>query len=324
MLHNQPIPCSRSALRAQPRAQVLPTGLIRNLAQFRLLRVPGWLSAVFLSLSFAGSAYANDLPRLETGHTDVGINYEDGNWDLHVHSESLEQEFAPEEVWLKVASSARTAVSTNSAFHFLGAPGSAVWMLPSSHRDDLLFLGLGTEEMAEGLFQKNQVNLALKSVEGPGFFSAYQLDAFGAPIILFNSRDGLDANDSRALTTGGHAHLNWVFTAPGQYRIGLQASGVLAATGETTTSEVAYYHFEVGALPRLDLVREQKADHLRLEWQSETNTLCQVQYRAEAGSGSWTNLGPPIAGNGQKLEERIETKPAHQLFRLSITYNGTP
>jgi surface-anchored protein len=197
------------------------------------------------ALVLAGPSRAADLPVLTSGHTDVGVNFEAGAWDLHVHAEELGLEYAPDAVWLQVGSAALTQVPTNAAFSFLGEAGAPLWVLPAVEQHDLLFLGLGTEEMASGLFSNDTVTLALKSVTGPGDFILYTLDMFGAPVVSMNSHDGIDASDVRTLTAGGHVHVNWVFTAPGQYRIGLQASGVLAATGETNTSEVAEYLFEV-------------------------------------------------------------------------------
>ena len=53
-----------------------------------------------------GSApvHAAELPVLTAGHTDVGVNYEDGAWDLHVHAEDLGEEYEPDAVWLQVGS----------------------------------------------------------------------------------------------------------------------------------------------------------------------------------------------------------------------------
>ncbi|MBK9137899.1 MAG: choice-of-anchor M domain-containing protein [Verrucomicrobia bacterium] len=276
---------------------------------------------VAATLALPGAVRAADLPVLTTGHADVGVNYEDGAWDLHVHAEDLGMEYEPDGVWLKVAASARTSVPSAPAFSFLGEPGAPIWMLPAIQRPDLLFLGLGTEELAAGVFSNNTVRLALKSVNGPGDFIVYQLDAFGSPVVSFNSRDGISSNDLRTLTAGSHVHVNWVFTAPGRYRIGLQASGVLAATGETTTSEVAEYLFDVGELPRLILSREEGHDHLHLSWLSETNARYQIQYRMDAVTGGWTNLGSPIAGTGDVIGEHIEPEHAAQFFRVLVDYN---
>ncbi len=191
------------------------------------------------------AARSADLPVLTSGHTDVGVNFADGAWDLHVHAEEPGLEYEPDAVWLRVASEAMTRVPTNAAFNFLGQAGAPIWVLPAVENHDLLFLGLGTEEMASGTFSNDTVALTLKSVSGPGDFVLYTLDMFGNPVVSMNSRDGIDAADARALTAGGHVHVNWAFTAPGQYRIGLQASGVLAATGETNTSDIAEYLFDV-------------------------------------------------------------------------------
>ncbi len=198
-------------------------------------------------LVLTNAARAADLPVLTSGHTDVGVNFADGAWDLHVHHHDS-GEFEPDAVWLQVGSEALSQVPTNAAFSFLGEAGALLWVLPAVENHDLLFLGLGTEELASGIFSNDTVTLALKSVTGPGDFVLYALDMFGNPVVSMNSRDGIGAADARALTAGGHVHVNWVFSAPGQYRIGLQASGVLAATGETNTSDIAEYLFDVQPL----------------------------------------------------------------------------
>lgn len=101
--------------------------------------------------------HAADLPVLTSGHTDVGVNYEDGAWSLHVHAEDLGKEYEPDAVWLKVGSSALSQVPTNAAFSFLGTSGTPIWVLPAVQQHDLLFLGLGTEEMASGIFSNDTV-----------------------------------------------------------------------------------------------------------------------------------------------------------------------
>jgi surface-anchored protein len=277
-----------------------------------------------LALSACGLALAvcaDDLPVLTTGHNDVGVNYEDGAWDLHVHAEDLGMEYEPGGVWLKVGGSARTTVPSAPEFSFLGTAGGTIWILPAIQKPDLLFLGLGTEEIASGIFSNDTVRLALTSVDGPGDFIAYQLDAFGTPGVFFNSRDGLGASDFRTLTAGGHTHVNWAFTAPGRYRIGLQASGVLTTNHETTTSEVVTYLFDVGELPRLTLAAAAGDNNVHLQWLSETNASYQIQYRLNDNSGAWTNLGSPIAGTGSVIQRSAENNQAAQFFRLAVDYN---
>jgi surface-anchored protein len=278
--------------------------------------------AAILAVAIQPMLPGASLPVLVDGHTDVGINYEDDAWDLHVHAEDTGMEYAPDAVWIKVPSSARTSAPDGAAYSFLGAPGNALWVLSAVQHPNMPFLGFGTEEMASGIFSNNVVQLAFKGVEGPGDFIVYQSDMFGKPVVWFNSRDGLDASDVQQLAAGGHTHVNWVFTAPGKYHVKFQASGVLAATGQTTTSEIAEYLFDVGDQPLLALNRETGHDHLHLEWLSETNTHYQIQQRANTDSGSWTNLGSPIAGTGGTIDEHIEPSQASQFFRVLVDYSG--
>jgi surface-anchored protein len=271
------------------------------------------------ALALAGAARAAELPVLNSGHTDVGVNFEAGVWDLHVHAEELGLEYEPDGVRLQVGSQALTRVPTHAAFSFLGEAGAPIWVLPALENHDLLFLGLGTEELAAGIFAKDTVTLTLKSVTGPGDFILYTLDMFGAPVVSMNSRDGIDAGDARTLSAGGHVHVNWVFTAPGQYRIGLQASGVLAATGATNTSEVAEYLFEVQYAPILSVKRKDAAT-LTLQWLSREQHEYHLQSTADLVGGPWAaHPGvDPVEGTGQFMALEVPVEKGPRYFRLEI------
>ena len=179
---------------------------------------------------------------LSRGHVDVGIACENGAWDLHVHDEETDTEYEPDQVVLRVKREAQIQVP--SRFEFLGEPGSTVWVLPEIENHDLLFLGLGAEEIATGAFVDNQVILTLTSVDGPGDFFLYHTDSFGDPVVSMNSANEIDPSDQRIVLPGSHAHVNWAFSKAGTYRIGLQASGSLVSGGNTR-SEVVDYIFEV-------------------------------------------------------------------------------
>ncbi|MHC1765790.1 MAG: choice-of-anchor M domain-containing protein [Verrucomicrobiia bacterium] len=284
-----------------------------------------WLAILLLAhcLGSLGTSAAGDLPVISTGHVDIGVAYEDGAWNLHVHAEAIDMEFEPDAVWLKVSASSRTAVPSDPAFAFLGTPGTPVWMLPGVRRPDLLFLGLGTEELSPGVFSDNTVRLMLRSVEGPGAVFVYDVDSFGAPVVSFNSRDGFGPEDVRTLRAGSHSHASWVFTTPGNYRVGLEAIGVLAGSGEVTSSGIAEYLFDVADLPWLNLTKRSGHPGFRLEWQSETDASYQVQ-RLNAATGSWTDLGAPIAGTGSILEEQVEPDGLWQFYRVLVSYSSVP
>jgi surface-anchored protein len=208
------------------------------------------LKIVAAALTGAAAFNLNAQTYLWTDHTDVGVNYEDGAWDLHVHAEALDLEFEPGEAVLGVdIAGALKTVPANPQFSFLGSAGSPVWILPQAHDENLLFLGLGTEEMASGLFTGDQVTLSLKAVNGPGTFSVYETSAFGVPTVFMNSGDGTAAGDSIALTAGGHRHVNWAFTAPGVYQVAFEGSGTLADGNVFTSSGDVTYTFAVTAVP---------------------------------------------------------------------------
>ncbi|MFN0069161.1 MAG: choice-of-anchor M domain-containing protein [Limisphaerales bacterium] len=199
-----------------------------------------------LTVSLLAALGAAPAPRATTilteGHADIGIAYENGAWDLHVHDEENDIEYAPDEALFCVPSAAASTVPADPAFSFLGAAGDTVYILPQTEVPGLLFLGLGSEEIASGDFQGDVLNLTLAALAGPGAFSLFTVDGLGVPTVYWNSADGL--GDTFAFPTGGHAHFNYGFTAPGDYSVGLQVAGVLA-DGTTTVSDIATYQFKV-------------------------------------------------------------------------------
>ncbi|MCB1126588.1 MAG: choice-of-anchor M domain-containing protein, partial [Verrucomicrobiae bacterium] len=200
---------------------------------------------LLLSPATAGAIALNAQPILTQGHADVGIAFEDGAWDLHVHDEETDTEYEPDRIVIEVGESALGIVPEDPRFTFLGDAGTHYWALPAVQHPDLPFLGLGTEEIETGVFEGNVVTLRLRSVVGPGDFFLFREDSFGNPEVGLNSHDGLDTADTLELNTGSHAHWAWAFSTAGTYRVGFEASGTLAGSGVTVASEVAEYVFQV-------------------------------------------------------------------------------
>lgn len=184
---------------------------------------------------------------LWSDHADVGVNYADGAWDLHVHQEEPPPgvEYEPTEAILGVGAASQTTVPAGAQWSFLGAVGSTIYVLPQIENPSLLFLGLGTEEMVPGTFVGNQVSFALKGVNGPGNFSLWENDAFGTPNVFMNSGNGISGSDVIQLAEGTHRHVNWGFSVPGTYQIDFEASGTLAVGGAFTSSGPVTYTFAV-------------------------------------------------------------------------------
>ena len=181
---------------------------------------------------------------IQSGHVDIGIGYEDKAFDLHVHQEEpLEQEFAPGEAVFAVGP-ASAGVSPGGAYvSFLGAAGTPVWILPTAEKEQLPFLGFGTEELTAADWSGN-ITLSLKAISGPGTFSVWGVSGFGAPELKMSSVNGISADDRLLLVPGSHGHFNVGFSAPGDYRVTLEASGNHLIDG-LRTSDPATYRFQV-------------------------------------------------------------------------------
>ncbi|GAA1555856.1 hypothetical protein GCM10009804_10900 [Kribbella hippodromi] len=203
-------------------------------------------------LALAGITASGTVPAdaaskavLDQGHVDVvGIAYENGALHVHVHDEAHAVEYTPSEVQLVAKPSAQITVPDDPAYRFLGTPGSHAWVLPQVQDPDLLWPGIGAEEVPPGTFTGDALKVDLVGVSGPADVSIFTTDAFGTPTILADSGDGLP--DTVSTTAGGHQHANWAFEAPGYYTLKVRVSGTLAATGKKITSSIATYCFKVG------------------------------------------------------------------------------
>ena len=189
---------------------------------------------------------------LEQGHTDIGAAYDVGSdtWDLHVHDEFNDIEYAPEDAVLVVKPLSLGSVPAGAQWNFLGSAGSDIWTLPQAENPSLLFLGLAAEEIGIGIFVGDTVRMTLKSISGPGEFSAYLTDSFGEPsTVAFNTRDGVNSSDRFDVPTGGHQDFNWAFSAAGTYTLNFEASGTLVAGNTPVASGNIPYTFEVQPVP---------------------------------------------------------------------------
>lgn len=199
-------------------------------------------------------------------HVDLGIAYKAGAWDLHLHDESNDIEYAPGEALLYVGDAATTPRPAGTQWDFIGiAPGEDVWILPAVQNPLLLFLGVGAEEVEAGTFASYfegdprvqasgaWLRLELLDVVGPGHFSVWTSDAFGAPVAWMSSFDrGITAHDSLFILEGTHTDYNWTFTETGLYDVTVRASAFLddgAGGLIPVMSEEAIYTFGVKAVP---------------------------------------------------------------------------
>ncbi|GAA3212303.1 choice-of-anchor M domain-containing protein [Dactylosporangium siamense] len=185
---------------------------------------------------------------LSQGHVDaVDVAFEDGGFEVSVHDETVDPgvERDPASVVFKVPSQAAVTVPADPAYAFLGAPGSTVYVLPEVQDPALLWAGLATEELEPGVFTGDSVRIRFRQVLGPDGFSLFATDPAGAPLVAVDSENGLP--DTVTLPVATHAHYNWAFERPGTYRIKVDVTAKLAATGATVTSDPVWLKFVVCA-----------------------------------------------------------------------------
>ncbi|MBL9128894.1 MAG: choice-of-anchor M domain-containing protein [Verrucomicrobiales bacterium] len=198
--------------------------------------------AVLLAAAGGGFSAQGQTP-IARGHVDLGILYEGGAWDLHVHQEEPEDlEFAPADAVLRIGPKGELAggvPSTPSATGFFGAAGSPLWILPKTEDPDLPFLGIGAEEMTADDWT-GALTLRLEDVRGPGNVFVWDVGAFGELQPKFNSRDGVSASDALSVEAGSHAHYFWAFSSPGDYEVVVSASGQHKVDGAVASEPVAY------------------------------------------------------------------------------------
>jgi surface-anchored protein len=194
-------------------------------------------------------------------HMDIGLGFLEGEWDLHVHDDIEDIEYAPDEALLHVGVEGRVTRSNSSAFAFVGVgPGEQYWLLPQGQKDGQIYLGIASEtEGGEFASYRNSdprvsgsgafVTLTLKGVRGPGNVSIWSFDSEGQPLVWWATSDGVTSTDSLFILEGSHNHYNYGFTAPGIYEIDVQASAYLGpGMTNLTASEVTTYFFGV-AIP---------------------------------------------------------------------------
>lgn len=220
------------------------------------------------------SSLAHGVTVLSSGHTDVGVGYESPKtFDMHVHSHLTDEEYEPSEVLLFLGENTRVLRPAGSEYDFLGVPaGAQYWQLPETDEPDMLFLGLGTEEMdpneadfapyvetdprVSGAAPFRWITVSVLGKRGPGDIAGFRYGD-DAPLVWYSSVDGFDATDKMIVKAGSHMHLNWAFTAAGLYELDLQAStyfdenqnGVFDAGDSLLRSDVATYQFGVEAVP---------------------------------------------------------------------------
>lgn len=173
------------------------------------------------------TTFAGGKARLDTGHLDIAVGYEFGQFTLSLHDDTTDTGYDARAAIVVVNPSARTTFPDDAAFGFLGNPDLPVWILPEVQNTNLAFLGFGADDLPSGIFSNDLVRVEMVAMSGPGELALFNLDAFGSPRLVMNTRDGIFRNDRFDISAGGDAHQNFAFSKPGVYRVTFQAFGTL-------------------------------------------------------------------------------------------------
>ncbi|MBT5706404.1 MAG: hypothetical protein HOI66_08795 [Verrucomicrobia bacterium] len=239
------------------------------------------------------------------GEIDLEVTFENGGFELALLDEVNEREIKASDGILAGVAATLEPVPDDPAFGFLGDSGGRVFILPQDEQEGILFLGIAGDELSSGVFENESVDLQLIGVRGPGNVSLYSVDEFGEPSVFFNSGDGIDSSDSFPVSVGGHSHQNWGFTAPGVYKVALQAFGTLVAGSERVQSEVVEFAFEIETMASELLIAFGADGALVLSWPTVEGLAYQLESNATFDGSQWDADGEVVLGNWEVIDRVI-------------------
>ncbi|MBV7363012.1 TIGR03773 family transporter-associated surface protein [Actinomycetaceae bacterium TAE3-ERU4] len=137
--------------------------------------------------------------------------------------------------------------------------GSEVWMIGATQVSGIPWLGANTMNASLLNNTRGPVTWSLTSFSGPGNMEVFTSGNFGKVVgnKWFSASPG-NPRGNLVLDRNTHVHPNWVFSAPGTYRVGITQS-VKSTSGATlrTTSTLVFHvgsgtgvtngHFDLGA-----------------------------------------------------------------------------
>ncbi|MGQ0680458.1 MAG: TIGR03773 family transporter-associated surface protein [Actinomycetota bacterium] len=176
------------------------------------------------------------------GHVDMGPRFvENDAWTIQIRDDS-----AQPIVWrnlvdvvLHAVDASKIQVPADPAFAFLGQPGDLVFLLPQSQQAGILWPGWNTQHTSVLSGITGPVNWDLTGVSGPGQFSLFLTESFGAVKILFDSAKPFA--QTLVIPPNTHVHGNWSFSKPGIYRLGVRMSGTRTSGGQVSDTKTLVF-----------------------------------------------------------------------------------
>ena len=154
------------------------------------------------------------------GHFDLGPRIVDGKLKLQVKDDRSQPASWVDPATLTFSLGDKATLKAPDALNFVATPGQDVWMISSSQSAGVPWLGMNSQ--AEEIVSKTsgEVTFTLVSVEGPGKVSVFTSGGLGGGVGEHLLQE---EGSSYTLPANTHAHQNWVFTAPGTYKLTISA-----------------------------------------------------------------------------------------------------
>ena len=167
------------------------------------------------------------------GHFDLGPRIVDGKLKLQVKDDRSQPASWVDPATLTFSLGDKATLKAPDALNFVATPGQDVWMISSSQSAGVPWLGMNSQ--AEEIVSKTsgEVTFTLVSVEGPGKVSVFTSGGLGGGVGEHMLQE---EGSSYTLPANTHAHQNWVFTAPGTYKLTISAQ-VTPKQGEQISGE---------------------------------------------------------------------------------------
>ena len=167
------------------------------------------------------------------GHFDLGPRIVDGKLKLQVKDDRSQPASWVDPATLTFSLGDKATLKAPDALNFVATPGQDVWMISSSESAGVPWLGMNSQ--AEEIVSKTsgEVTFTLVSVEGPGKVSVFTSGGLGGGVGEHLLQE---EGSSYTLPANTHAHQNWVFTAPGTYKLTISAQ-VTPKQGEQISGE---------------------------------------------------------------------------------------
>ena len=167
------------------------------------------------------------------GHFDLGPRIVDGKLKLQVKDDRSQPASWVDPATLTFSLGDKATLKAPDALNFVATPGQDVWMISSTQSAGVPWLGMNSQ--AEEIVSKTsgEVTFTLVSAEGPGKVSVFTSGGLGGGVGEHLLQE---EGSSYTLPANTHAHQNWVFTAPGTYKLTISAQ-VTPKQGEQISGE---------------------------------------------------------------------------------------